>query len=248
MAHAASDWDAIGWDWKMIDAIFKPVRTHRPFASVQGMLCAMVVTIFFACAFMLSECSPTVTSPLGDVTQGGDGYPREPSSATTSWYQNSGGALDRTGIACEFEVPLDVGNSPCFEVTWRCNKEALNSPSTWPERRVIIPGIPHPDKHIIRGGTFMVEHQDRRVSSLLVRSDQPLIGVITKEKGREVVRYFAEEELADATISTNVTQAALKAIGAWSDLPWDEMESALDRIRHESRPTPPITKLWGGFF
>jgi uncharacterized protein (DUF433 family) len=33
---------------------------------------------------------------------------------------------------------------------------------------------------------------------------------------------------------------ALSLIGAWSDLDWDETIAALDRIRHESKPTPPI--------
>ncbi len=39
------------------------------------------------------------------------------------------------------------------------------------------------------------------------------------------------------------TQRALDLIGSWSDIPWDEMEAALDRIRHESEPTPPIDEL-----
>ena len=38
---------------------------------------------------------------------------------------------------------------------------------------------------------------------------------------------------------TNV-QRALSAIGAWSHLDFDEMLDELDRIRHESKPTPPI--------
>jgi hypothetical protein len=29
-------------------------------------------------------------------------------------------------------------------------------------------------------------------------------------------------------------------IGAWSDMDFDETLDALDRIRHESKPTPPI--------
>jgi hypothetical protein len=32
-------------------------------------------------------------------------------------YQNTGGALSRTGTACESEVPLGVGNSLLAEVT-----------------------------------------------------------------------------------------------------------------------------------
>lgn len=75
---------------------------------------------------------------------------------------------------------------------------------------------------------------------LLVRNDQPLIGVILKEDGREVVRYFTDEEEADAAIPQSATQEALSVIGAWSDLDWDEAVEALDRIRHETPPTPPI--------
>ena len=74
--------------------------------------------------------------------------------------------------------------------------------------------------------------------SFLVPSDQPLIGVIVNENGHEAVRSFTEEAAADEALLPDVTQAALSMIGAWSDLDWDEMESALDRIRHESIPTP----------
>lgn len=85
--------------------------------------------------------------------------------------------------------------------------------------------------------------RERRASSLLARSDQPLIGVIFQEHGQEVVRYFAEEEAANAALPQGVTERALSTIGAWSDLDWDEMVEALDRIRHESPPTPPIIEL-----
>ena len=33
---------------------------------------------------------------------------------------------------------------------------------------------------------------------------------------------------------------ALRLAGAWSHLDWEEMVEALDRMRHESKPTPPI--------
>jgi hypothetical protein len=36
---------------------------------------------------------------------------------------------------------------------------------------------------------------------------------------------------------------ALDRIGAWSDIPWEQMEEDLDTIRHESQPTPPIDEL-----
>ena len=70
---------------------------------------------------------------------------------------------------------------------------------------------------------------------------QPLIGIPFSENGHEVVRYFADEAAADAAVSPQAIQLAVSLAGSWSDLDWDEMEAAHDRIRHESRPTPPIT-------
>ncbi len=86
----------------------------------------------------------------------------------------------------------------------------------------------------------MVERRRGRVTSLSVRADRPLIGVILQDDDEEIVRYFVEEQAADISIPQSVTQDALGVIGAWSDLDWDQMEEALDRIRHDSPPTPPI--------
>ncbi|MBI4494260.1 MAG: hypothetical protein HY690_15850 [Chloroflexi bacterium] len=74
-----------------------------------------------------------------------------------------------------------------------------------------------------------------------VRRDQPLIGVILTEDGHEVIRYFTDEAEADAALPQSAIQEALSVIGAWSDLNWDEAVEALDRIRHETPPTPPIS-------
>ena len=54
------------------------------------------------------------------------------------------------------------------------------------------------------------------------------------------MRYFTDEKAADAAVPHSTTKAALSVIGAWSDLDWEEMVEALDRIRHESKPTPPF--------
>ena len=89
----------------------------------------------------------------------------------------------------------------------------------------------------------MSEQRADHVQSLVVERDQPLIAIPFEEDGREVVRYFVEEEAADAALAASGTQDALSLIGAWSDLDWDEMEEALYRIRHESKPTPPIDSL-----
>jgi hypothetical protein len=89
----------------------------------------------------------------------------------------------------------------------------------------------------------MPEMQPGKARSFIVGADQPLIGVLDEEDGREVVRYFTDEATADEAFGQDSVKRALGLAGAWSDLDWDEMESALDRIRHESKPTPPIDEL-----
>jgi hypothetical protein len=76
---------------------------------------------------------------------------------------------------------------------------------------------------------------------LAVSADKPLVGVLVDENGHSIVRYFADDGAAEDSAGSDETlQAALAVIGAWSDLDWEEFSSELDRIRHESRPTPPI--------
>jgi hypothetical protein len=88
-----------------------------------------------------------------------------------------------------------------------------------------------------------MEPNSARLSSqgLTVPADRPLIGLLTEEDGRQVVRYFAGDGDADAATGPDEPlRAALAVIGAWSDLDWDEFSSELDQIRHASLPTPPI--------
>jgi len=83
----------------------------------------------------------------------------------------------------------------------------------------------------------------KQPARLVVPASHPLIGVIVEENGQELTEYFGDENAADAATTDRTTKAALAVIGAWSDLDWDEMEAALDRIRHESVPTPPIDEF-----
>jgi hypothetical protein len=86
----------------------------------------------------------------------------------------------------------------------------------------------------------MAERRLQGAPGLLVQGNQPLIGIPFEEQGQEVVRYFAGEEEADQAVADQDVQDALSLAGAWSHLDWDDMVDALDRIRHESTPTPPI--------
>ena len=90
------------------------------------------------------------------------------------------------------------------------------------------------------GERKMAERKQQPLPSLLVQDNQSLIGIPCEEQGQEMVRYFAGEEEADRAVADQEVQDALSLAGAWSHLDWDDMVDALDRIRHESKPTPPI--------
>lgn len=83
-------------------------------------------------------------------------------------------------------------------------------------------------------------HRQATHPSLIVGADQSLIGTFLEEDGREGVRYFTDELEADAAGSDEATAGAKALAGAWSHMDWDELADSLDRIRHESEPTPPI--------
>ena len=90
----------------------------------------------------------------------------------------------------------------------------------------------------------MTERPPNRATSLVARRDQPLLAVPLEEDGTELVRYTIEEGTAEADTLPETVRDALSLAGAWSDLDWEETVDKLDRIRHESEPTPPIGELW----
>lgn len=84
----------------------------------------------------------------------------------------------------------------------------------------------------------MPELEAHRPRTLTVVGDHPLIGVIVQEGDQEIVRYFTDEA-ADETAMTPGVHRALALAGAWRDMDWAEALEELERIRHESKPTPP---------
>jgi hypothetical protein len=86
----------------------------------------------------------------------------------------------------------------------------------------------------------MAEAQPHQPRSFTVRRDQPLIGIPDSEDGQEVTRYFVDEEAADAASSGRSIERALSLAGAWEAIDSDDALEELDRIRHQSKPTPPF--------
>ena len=82
-----------------------------------------------------------------------------------------------------------------------------------------------------------------RGASLVARTDQPLIAVPLEHDGDEETCYFVDDAAADRALGQEIPQPAIKMAGVWSNLDADEMLASLDRLRHESRPTPPITSI-----
>lgn len=77
-------------------------------------------------------------------------------------------------------------------------------------------------------------------AELLARLHQPLIGVVDVDGSEETVRYFCAVQEADDALTTEAPDDERSLAGIWSHLSWDDMVRELDRIRHDSVPTPPI--------
>ena len=84
------------------------------------------------------------------------------------------------------------------------------------------------------------ELQPRPSPGLVARADQPLIAIPSGEENGQVVRYFTDEREADAASPPSTLLQALSVLGAWEEIDSPYALDQLDRIRHESRPTPPI--------
>jgi hypothetical protein len=64
------------------------------------------------------------------------------------------------------------------------------------------------------------------------------------EDGRWIVRYFTDAATADTELARYRRGNGTERAGAWlhvdPDFDWEEFADELDRVRHESAPTPPI--------
>lgn len=78
-------------------------------------------------------------------------------------------------------------------------------------------------------------------SRAVVPPGQAPIGLFLDPASDELA-YFPSEEDAEAAISNGAIEATLNSAGMWADLDWDEMETTLDRIRHEAPPSRPSSE------
>ena len=79
----------------------------------------------------------------------------------------------------------------------------------------------------------------------MTRGGQPLIGILATEGPEEVVHYFTSEEEVEEAMArdTSRIQRALSLAGAWKHIDDEggpDMLDELDRMRHETKPTPPF--------
>jgi hypothetical protein len=84
---------------------------------------------------------------------------------------------------------------------------------------------------------------EQHPQSVTGRPESPLIGVPVEQQGHERVVYFVDEDDADQALQQQADGPAIKLAGVWRDLAADDMLTELDRLRHETKPTPPVTSL-----
>ncbi len=89
----------------------------------------------------------------------------------------------------------------------------------------------------------MPEQHTHHGPSFVAGMDQPLIAVPVERNGTTEVRYFVDEAQADAVLDQGTARQPIKLAGVWNDLDADDMLASLERIRHDSKPTPPIDSL-----
>lgn len=80
---------------------------------------------------------------------------------------------------------------------------------------------------------MLTEHLHRTMEEL-----ERLSPEAQEEVAAQLEAILQREQQRSAAIPPK--RPPLDLIGAWRDIPWEEMEAELDRIRHESTPTMPI--------
>ena len=84
------------------------------------------------------------------------------------------------------------------------------------------------------------------MAMMRVPRGQGVMAVLVGPPGEEETIYFtAESEDEVRRLLGDPVETALSLAGAWSDLDEDEVLRELDRLRHESPPTPIVDNIDG---
>ena len=60
------------------------------------------------------------------------------------------------------------------------------------------------------------------------------------KRHKKTIAILMPMEPAPTAKKQQAIEETLALAGAWGDLDWNEVEAELDRIRHSSKPTPPL--------
>jgi hypothetical protein len=83
----------------------------------------------------------------------------------------------------------------------------------------------------------------RDAGSLSVTTEQPLRASSSASMATRSFGTSPVEREADAALSRTAVGDAISVIEAWSGLDWSAAVEALDHMRHDSPPTPPISLM-----
>ena len=92
----------------------------------------------------------------------------------------------------------------------------------------------------------MAQRRPRRPSAPLLSRlhplGEPIFAIPFDDEGADI-RYFWSGEEADEAITEEMIQRTLATVSTpiAPDFDWDEFDATMERIGHETRPTPPFT-------
>ena len=86
----------------------------------------------------------------------------------------------------------------------------------------------------------MAQQRFKPVPYLVVEEGTSLVAIPIDVDGRKPICYIPEQNAVDESELPEAVRDALNLAGAWSDLDWEEVQAALERIRQDSKPLAPV--------
>lgn len=89
----------------------------------------------------------------------------------------------------------------------------------------------------------MAQRQPDPTQTRRVRGNDHVLLVPVDGPDRDLAEMIIEDETSMSIASDEAIVALKSLAGAWSDLDWEDLESDLRRVRHESAPSPVLDDL-----